>query len=37
VAALTHRQACKDIFTVTCVKTLAVLVVIDLVHAYGLT
>jgi H+/gluconate symporter-like permease len=36
VTGLTHRQAYKDIFAVTCVKTLAVFVVIGLYYAFGL-
>ncbi len=37
VTGLTHRQAYKDIFAVTCIKTLAVLVVIGLYYAFGWT
>ena len=36
VTGLTHRQAYKDIFAVTCIKTLAVFVVIVLHYAFGL-
>ncbi|MBN8716443.1 MAG: GntP family permease [Xanthomonadales bacterium] len=36
VTGLTHRQAYKDIFAITCVKTLAVFVVIGLYYAFGL-
>ncbi len=36
VTGLTHRQAYKDIFAVTCVKTLAVFMVIGLYYAFGL-
>ncbi|WP_240125226.1 GntP family permease [Thermomonas alba] len=36
VTGLTHRQAYKDIFAITCVKTLAVFVVIALYYAFGL-
>ena len=36
VTGLTHRQAYKDIFAVTCIKTLAVFVVIGLYYAFGL-
>ncbi len=37
VTGLTHRQAYKDIFAVTCIKTLAVFVVIGLFYAFGWT
>lgn len=37
VTGLTHRQAYKDIFAVTVIKTLAVFVVIGLYQAFGLT
>ena len=37
VTGLTHRQAYKDIFAVTLVKTAAVFVVIGLYYAFGLT
>jgi H+/gluconate symporter-like permease len=37
VTGLTHRQAYGDIFAVTCVKTLAVFVVIGVFYATGLT
>jgi H+/gluconate symporter-like permease len=37
VTGLTHRQAYKDIFAVTVIKTLAVFVVIGLYYAFGLT
>jgi H+/gluconate symporter-like permease len=36
VTGLTHRQAYKDIFAITCVKTLAVFVVIAVYYATGL-
>ena len=36
VTGLTHRQAYQDIFAVTCVKTLAVFVVIGLYYMFGL-
>lgn len=36
VTGLTHRQAYKDIFAITCVKTVAVFVVIALYYAFGL-
>ncbi len=36
VTGLTHRQAYKDIFAITCVKTLAVFVVIGRYYAFGL-
>jgi H+/gluconate symporter-like permease len=36
VTGLTHRQAYKDIFAITCVKTLAVFVVIGVYYATGL-
>jgi H+/gluconate symporter-like permease len=35
VTGLSHRQAYKDIFAVTCIKTLAVFVVIGLYYAFG--
>ena len=35
VTGLTHRQAYKDIFAITCIKTLAVFVVIGLYYATG--
>jgi hypothetical protein len=34
---LTHRQSYKDIFAITCLKTLAVFVVIGVYYATGLT
>ncbi len=37
VTGLTHRQAYKDIFAVTCIKTLAVFVVIGLFYTFGWT
>ncbi len=37
VTGLTHRQAYKDVFAITIVKTLAVFVVIALFHLTGLT
>ena len=37
VTGLTHRQAYKDIFAITCIKTMAVFVVIGLYYAFGLT
>ena len=37
VTGLTHRQAYKDIFAVTLIKTAAVFVVIGLFYAFGLT
>lgn len=37
VTGLSHRQAYKDIFAVTCIKTLAVFVVIALFYGLGLT
>ncbi|MEO6228010.1 MAG: GntP family permease [Thermomonas sp.] len=37
VTGLTHRQAYKDVFAVTIIKTLAVFVVIGLHYAFGLT
>ena len=37
VTGLTHRQAYKDIFAVTLIKTMAVFVVIGLYYAFGLT
>ncbi|MDI1253148.1 GntP family permease [Thermomonas sp.] len=36
VTGLTHRQAYKDIFAITVIKTLAVFVVIGLYYAFGL-
>ncbi|MFN7183139.1 MAG: GntP family permease [Thermomonas haemolytica] len=36
VTGLTHRQAYKDIFAITCIKTLAVFVVIALYYAFRL-
>ena len=36
VTGLTHRQSYKDIFAVTCIKTLAVFVVIGVYYATGL-
>ncbi len=36
VTGLTHRQSYKDIFAITCVKTLAVFVVITFYYATGL-
>ncbi|MGL4668763.1 MAG: GntP family permease, partial [Saezia sp.] len=36
VTGLTHRQAYKDIFAVTCIKTIAVFVVIGIYYATGL-
>lgn len=36
VTGLTHRQSYKDIFAITCIKTLAVFVVIALYYATGL-
>ena len=36
VTGLTHRQAYKDIFAVTIIKTMAVFVVIGLYYAFGL-
>ena len=36
VTGLTHRQAYKDIFAVTCIKTLAVFVVIGLYYAFAI-
>ena len=37
VTGLTHRQAYKDVFAVTIIKTLAVFVIIGLYYAFGLT
>jgi H+/gluconate symporter-like permease len=37
VTGLTHRQAYKDVFAVTIIKTLAVFVVIGLYYAFGVT
>ncbi|HWS78376.1 MAG TPA: GntP family permease, partial [Thermomonas sp.] len=36
VTGLTHRQAYKDIFAVTIIKTLAVFVVIGLYYAFAI-
>ena len=36
VTGLTHRQAYKDVFAVTIIKTLAVFVIIGLYYAFGL-
>jgi H+/gluconate symporter-like permease len=36
VTGLTHRQSYKDIFAITCIKTLAVFVVIGVFYATGL-
>ena len=36
VTGLTHRQAYKDIFAITCIKTMAVFVVIGLFYGFGL-
>ena len=33
VCGLPHRQSCKDIFAITCLKTTAVLVVIAVYYA----
>ncbi len=35
VTGLTHRQAYKDIFAVTCIKTMAVFVIIGLYYTFG--
>ena len=35
VTGLTHRQSYKDIFAITCIKTLAVFVVIGVYYATG--
>ena len=35
VTGLTHRTSYKDIFAVTCIKTLAVFVVIGVYYAFG--
>ena len=35
VTGLTHRQAYKDIFAVTCIKTLAVFFIIGLYYGLG--
>lgn len=35
VTGLTHRQAYKDIFAITCIKTMAVFVVIGLFYGFG--
>jgi H+/gluconate symporter-like permease len=37
VCGLTHRQAYRDVFAVTIIKTLAVFVIIGLYYAFGLT
>ena len=37
VTGLSHRQAYKDIFAITCIKTMAVFVVIALFYAFGIT
>ena len=36
VTGLTHREAYKDIFAITCIKTLAVFVVIGVFYATGI-
>jgi H+/gluconate symporter-like permease len=36
VTGLTHRQSYKDIFAITCIKTLAVFVVIAVYYMTGL-
>ncbi|MCL6618797.1 MAG: GntP family permease [Thermomonas hydrothermalis] len=36
VTGLTHRQAYRDIFAITCIKTLAVFVVIGLYYTFGM-
>ena len=36
VTGLTHRQSYKDIFAITCIKTMAVFVVIGVFYATGL-
>ena len=36
VTGLTHRQAYKDIFAITVIKTMAVFVVIGLFYAFGI-
>ena len=36
VTGLTHRQAYKDIFAITIIKTMAVFVVIGLFYAFGI-
>jgi H+/gluconate symporter-like permease len=36
VTGLTHRTSYKDIFAVTCIKTLAVFVVISVYYATGI-
>ncbi len=36
VTGLTHRQSYKDIFAITCIKTLAVFVVIGLYYVTGI-
>ena len=36
VTGLTHRASYKDIFAVTCIKTLAVFVVISVYYATGI-
>ena len=37
ITGLTHRQAYKDIFAITCLKTLAVFLIIAVYYATGLT
>jgi len=37
VCGLTHRQSYKDIFAITCIKTMAVFLVIGVYYATGLT
>jgi len=37
VCGLTHRQSYKDIFAITCLKTVAVFIVIGIYYATGLT
>ena len=36
VTGLSHRQSYKDIFAITCIKTLAVFVVIGVFYATGI-
>ena len=36
VTGLTHRQSYKDIFAITCIKTMAVFVVIATFYATGI-
>ena len=36
VTGLTHRQAYKDIFAITVIKTLAVMVIIGVFYATGI-